>query len=34
MNEVRAKINDLYAPLSEAFTQGKTVRDETTVLYE
>ena len=34
MNEVRAKIYDLFAPLSEAFTQGKTVRDETTVLYE
>ena len=24
MNEVRAKIYDLFAPLSEAFTQGKT----------
>ena len=34
MNEVRAKIYGFFAPLSEAFTQGKTVRDETTVLYE
>ncbi len=34
MNEVRAKIYDLFAPLSEAFTQGKTVRDGTTALYE
>ena len=34
MNEVREKIYGFFAPLSEAFTQGKTVRDETTVLYE
>ena len=34
MNEVRATIYDFFAPLSEAFAQGKTVRDETTVLYE
>lgn len=34
MNEVREKIYGFFAPLSEAFAQGKTVRDGTTALYE
>ncbi len=34
MNSVRQKIYDFFAPLLESFSEGKTVRENTIVLYE
>lgn len=34
MNDVRASVYELFEPLIKAFSKGKTVKEQTTVLYE